>query len=378
MYYALIFIFVLCFYGGTNFYIGKRIFQFFGYLFPSFSLKGFVGIFSVISLSIVVANLIPFPRIKGAISWIGAYWMGIYAYLCMFFLISDGVILLGKLFSIIPNPVPQRLRFYATMGVVALTMGMVGYGIYNAKQIKHVSYTIQLREMALKNEMKIVLISDLHLGAVHSEKRIPKIVQEINHLEPDLVCIVGDIFNDDFHGIRQPDQVIDLLKGIKAKYGVYASLGNHDGGKTFNEMVHFLEESNIKLLMDEQITIDDRLILIGRIDPSPIGGFGEMKRRETREFLTSINTDLPIVVMDHTPSRIDQYGSEVDLVLSGHTHRGQIFPFHWITNAIFTLDYGYYHKDDKYPHFIVTSGVGTWGPPMRIGSNCEIVSITLR
>lgn len=87
---------------------------------------------------------------------------------------------------------------------------------------------------------------------------------------------------------------------------------------------------------------------------------------------------MPIVVMEHTPANIEQYGSEIDLVLAGHTHKGQIVPFNLATKAIFTVDYGHYQKDADSPHVIVTSGVSTWSMPMRIGSNNEIVSILLR
>jgi len=93
--------------------------------------------------------------------------------------------------------------------------------------------------------------------------------------------------------------------------------------------------------------------------------------------LATRDPNMPLVVIDHTPSNIEQYGSEIDLVLAGHTHRGQIFPFNLMTKAIFTVDYGHYQKDTDSPHFIVTSGVGTWGMPMRVGTNNEIVSILL-
>lgn len=370
-----IIIIVLSFYGGMNFYIGKRIFQGISYLFPHISSKAYIGAYLFIASSMVTAILVPFPRIKGMMSRIGSYWMGIFVYLLLLFLVADLIISLGSIAKITPNSMPQSIRFYAGLIVVSLTAGLVSYGIYSADQIKHASYDIQMRDAV---GMKIALISDLHLGAVNSEKRLPEIVRDINDLKPDIVCIAGDIFNDDYNAIAHPDEAVELIKGIKATYGVYASLGNHDGGKTLNEMIHFLEQSNIKLLNDEYSIIDDRLVLIGRLDPSPIGGFGEMKRKDIKEILSSIDADLPIVVMDHTPLKIEQYGSEIDLVLSGHTHRGQIFPFNFITSAIFTSDYGHYRKDDSSPHFIVTSGAGTWGPPMRVGTNSEIASISLR
>lgn len=290
----------------------------------------------------------------------------------------DGCFCISTIVKIIPNPMPQNIRFYVGLVVILLTTGLVSYGIYYANQIKYTFYDIKTKKTTFSVDMKIVLIADLHLGAVNSEKRLESIVQSINNLEPDIVCIAGDIFNHDFNALRNPDEAIDLLKSITTTYGVYACLGNHDGGKTFNEMISFLEQSNIKLLNDEYVIIDERLVLFGRVDPSPIGGFGELKRKDITEIISSLDTNMPVVVMDHSPSNIEQYGREVDLIIAGHTHRGQIFPFNLMTNAIFVIDYGHYQKDADSPHVIVTSGASTWGMPMRVGTNNEIVSILLR
>jgi len=371
-------IFIISFYGGTNFYIGRRIFQWLSLLFQNINGTIYAGIYLFIALSLILGYL-PLPSIiKETMRWIGAYWMGIFVYLLLLFLLSDAVLLLGSIVKIFPNPLPQDIRFWAGLMVILVTAGVVSYGIYHANQIQYVSYNIQTQETPVSADMKIVLIADLHLGDVNSEKRLERIVRGINNLAPDLVCIAGDIFNDDFHAIRNPDEAINLLKSITATYGVWACLGNHDGGSTFNEMLGFLKESNIRLLNDEYVIVDDRLVLFGRVDPSPIGGFGEIKRKDITEIIASLNTNMPVVVMDHTPSNIDQYGGEVDLVLSGHTHRGQIFPANLITNAMFVVDYGHYQKDANSPHVIVTSGAGTWGMPMRVGTNNEIVSILLR
>ena len=370
-------IFILTFYGGSSFYLGRKIFQWMKLLFPQINGTIYGVIYGFFALSLIMVFL-PLPAIiKGVMSWIGSYWMGILIYLVIFFLLADLLILIGSILKIIPTPIPQSIPFFASLAAILLTVSFVSYGIYNANQIKHVSYDIQTKETTLSDGMKIILISDLHLGAVNSEKSLESIVQKINKLEPDLVCIVGDIFNDDYNALQDPERAINLLKSIKATYGLYGSLGNHDGGKTFGDMITFLERSNIKLLNDEYEIIDERLVLLGRVDPSPIGGFDELKRKDVTEIIASLDANMPIVVMDHTPSNIEQYGEEVDLVLAGHTHRGQIFPGNLITNAVFEVDYGHYQKDAASPHVIVTSGVGTWGMPMRVGSNNEIVSINL-
>jgi predicted MPP superfamily phosphohydrolase len=142
-------------------------------------------------------------------------------------------------------------------------------------------------------------------------------------------------------------------------------------------MTAFLEQADIRLLSDEYAVIDNRLILAGRLDGSPIGGYGEQKRRELSDFLVSQDPSLPVIVLDHNPAHVHSYGKEADLILCGHTHKGQLFPANFITNAMYAVDYGYYQKDPQSPHVIVTSGVGYWGMPMRVGTDCEIVTIHL-
>ena len=367
---------MLSIYTGSNFYIAKRSFQWLSIFLPNINWKIFISIYAVIIFS-VLFGFLPFPSgVKRIIGWISSHWMAIYVYLLMFILLADITLLFGSLLKLIPAPLPQNVRFLAGLIVVLLTAGFIVYGKYNAGKIHHVSYDIQTEKKRLSSDLKIVLISDLHLGAINSEKNLVNIVQGINNQKADLVCIAGDIFNDDFYSLRNPSLAIDLLKSINSTYGVYACLGNHDGGKTFTEMINFLEQSNIKLLNDEHTIIDDRLLLIGRLDPSPIGGFGGLRRKDINDIVSLGDTDLPVVVMDHNPANIGQYGNDVDLILSGHTHKGQIFPANLITKALFVVDYGYYKKHG--PNVIVTSGAGTWAMPMRIGTNNKIVSIILR
>ena len=135
------------------------------------------------------------------------------------------------------------------------------------------------------------------------------------------------------------------------------------------------KRSNIKLLNNDYIIIDNRILLLGRPDSSFTG---EVKRKPFSEIMAQIDTQLPIVVMDHSPAHIEEYGNAVDLILAGHTHRGQLFPGSLLTRRIFTIDYGHYQKDPSSPHVIVTQGVHTWMMPVRTGTNNEIVSIRLR
>lgn len=368
---------VLMVYGGVNVYIGRKLFRLLEQLFPSIHAVWFAIVYSLIALSLIVSFLPVSRTIKRIANWIGSYWMGAFVYLWLFYVILDIVLLAATLMTIIRRPIEPSVHFYAGLLVVLLTIGFVSYGIAHARKLKHVAYAIKTNAAKHATPMKIVLVSDLHLGAVNSEKRLPLIVKKINEQKPDIVCVVGDIFNDDYTAIKNPQQAIEQLKSIAATYGVYASLGNHDGGKTFDQMVSFLEQSNIQLLRDEYTIIDERLALFGRLDPSPIGGYGAYKRKDITYKLKELDPNMPVVVMDHTPSHLEQYSEQVDLILAGHTHKGQVFPGNLITKKVFTVDYGHYQKDKDSPHVIVSSGAGTWGMPMRVGSSSEVVSIQI-
>ncbi len=375
------FAFVSVVLGGANYYVAKRMHQCLSYLFPNINTAVYAGIVVFLALVMVfgfMRSMLPLPVFaKNLIGGISMYWMGIFVYLVVFFVLSDVGLFVCRLLRITPKPVPTSVRFYVGIAVAVITSVTVCYGIYNAKQIRNVSYSVEFNQRELDGKLRIVVISDLHLGALGSEEKQEKAVTKINEINPDLICVAGDIFDNDFDAINSPDRASNQIKKLKSKYGVYACLGNHDAGKTAGRMIEFLEKSDVEVLNDEAIVVDNRFTLIGRLDETPIGGCGELKRTDTEAVLAGANKDLPIIVMEHNPMHIDEYGNKVDLIVSGHTHNGQLFPFNIITKIMYKVDYGHYRQDNESPHVIVTSGVGTWGMPMRVGSHSEIVVVDL-
>jgi len=339
-------------------------------------------VFILITVTMILgfmSSVLPFPaRIKRFFSLISVYWMSIFVYLLLFNLIADVIIFISGYINVISKPIPQNVIFYSGSSVIFLTAGFVGYGLYNATRLHQTSYEIKLANNLLNN-LKIVLISDSHLGAANRfERDLEIIIQSINDMKPDIVCWTGDIFNGDFYAMKNPDRTSSLLNKIESTYGVFACPGNHDAGATFGQMVEFLKKSNVHLLVDEYTTIDERFVLIGRFDSSPIGDAGGIKRKDISDILSTIDSNLPVIVMDHNPGSIGEYDDRINLILAGHTHKGQIFPFSYITRAIFDVDYGHYQKNKNNPHVIVTSGLSTWGPPLRIGTKNEIVKIIVQ
>ncbi len=378
---VLMFLIVLLVFGGVNYYVGVKLFNWFVLFLPNLNTKLFIGIFLLLSLVFVLGNS-PLPAfLKQVFNWIGSYWMGTFIYLFLFTVLGDLLILLGKAFSLISNPIPQSLRFWTGLAVILATVALVAYGLFNAMQLKLVSYDVKVKDKTLQQSFKIAMISDLHIGAVNSEQYLEKTVEMINSIEADIVLMPGDMFNDDYYLIQNPEKVIGLLQQIKSKHGVYASLGNHDGGKNYADFVNLLTRSGIKLLNDEALIVNGKVALLGRVDASPVGGFPHFSRKSTEEVqavIAGLPKELPLIVMDHNPKHIGEYGGETDLIVAGHTHRGQIFPGNLFTKALFAVDYGYYRKDENSPQVVVSSGEGTWAMPMRVGSQREVVEIRLQ
>lgn len=333
------------------------------------------GVILVAILGSFVISRIPNNGVPRIILIIGHYALGFLVYLVMFINFADLLLFLGKIVHLLPTPLSRQTALITGAAVMLIAVSVSVYGTVHSLSIKTQSYEVQLHQAGEGEEtdfLQIVQISDLHLGYLIDQGHVQKIVKAVNAVNPDIVCITGDIFDGDITSLKDPIALQQLLSEIRAPYGVYACLGNHDAGASYRQMLEFLSGANVQVLQDEAVVIDDRLILAGRKDSSPIGGQGD--KRE--EFAIPVGAKhLPVIVMDHQPGNIREYGDNADLILSGHTHRGQIFPFNFITNAIFDVDYGYYQMPDNGPQVIVTSGAGTWGPPQRVATDNEIVSI---
>lgn len=326
---------------------------------------------------------------------IGAYWLGTFVYLSLS-AIAFGIIFWAiRLIAHPQEKAMRKMRLVRGWLVVCVTACISAYGFVHADNplVTWYSYDVQQNqakalasdaEQAAKiafrqqGAVRIVLVSDTHLGAAGTEARFPRIVDMINAQKPDVVLIAGDIFNNDFKTIESPEAIVAQFRRIEAPLGVYACLGNHDCGYGFDAMLEQLEQGNVTLLREDFATIDGRFIVVGRQDGTPISSTDGFRRGSYESIAARIgNSDLPIVVLDHNPAHIGEYGSDVSMVLSGHTHGGQIFPLTLVTAAMYVTDHGLWQQDAESPVLLVTSGVDYWGPPMRVGSDAEIAVIDM-
>lgn len=328
------------------------------------------GVFVAAVLAFFVASRFPDSKAPRRLCAASHYGLGFLIYFMMLANIVSLLLFLGRAIRLLASPLPVSLPI--GIAVLAISLALAVFGAVHGKTIRTKNYNIKLS--GAQGGLKIALFSDLHLGYVIDEKHLQKIVTAINAAEPDIVCIAGDIFDGDITALQNPDALKALFKQINAPHGVYACLGNHDAGKGYDGMVDFLADAGIRLLLDEAEIIGNRFIIAGRRDTYPIGGQGEKRTELT---LPESCENLPLIVMDHKPDTITGYSNRTGLILCGHTHKGQLFPFNMVTNAVFDVHYGYYQVPETAIQVIVTSGAGTWGPPQRIASDNEIAVIQI-
>jgi predicted MPP superfamily phosphohydrolase len=222
--------------------------------------------------------------------------------------------------------------------------------------------------------LHITMVSDVHLGTLIGKRKAEKLVSMINAGKPDLILFAGDLVDEDIAPVIRKDVGVSLLK-LKAPLGVYAITGNHEYIGGVEKAVRYLSDHNIRYLRDTVECIGGGIYLVGREDKDR-ERFSGKPRKALGELLSGIDRSLPVILLDHQPFNLEKAaGQGIDLQLSGHTHHGQVWPFNYITKAMYSISWGY--RKIGHTHFYVSCGFGTWGPPIRLGNRPEIVQITL-
>lgn len=350
-----------------------------------------IVIYIIIATSLLTAFLLPESIFQRGLKQLSNYWLGTFLYILLVVAIVDGVRLILKRMKCINQKKLASRKTFVLTGTfcIVLIASLSIWGILNAKVIRTTDYTVDVNKQCEGiDSLNVVLVSDFHLGYSIGNWHMQQMVTKINQMNPDIVCIAGDIFDNDYEALYEPDKIAATLQGIKSKYGVYACYGNHDisekilAGFTFApegkkesdpRMDALLKTAGIQLLRDDAITIDDKFYLIARPD-SERPGRGITTRKTPQEITASLDHTKPILLMDHQPRELDELSAAgVDLDMCGHTHNGQVFPGNLTVRLFWENAYGYLKKGDM--HNIVTSGIGVFGPNMRVAAKSEIAQI---
>ena len=392
----MIFLFLLPFYLGVSSYMMFRFFYWMKHCNHRFNWLRFKVPFAVVylfmALSPVIAFLLPKSAVAIVIRRLSTYWIGIMLYSLLYVVLFDLLRLIAK-HTKLKNTLLFSRGSVISIGsvVVACAVATCLYGIFNARNIKVNEYSVTVNKSCGSDKhLKAVLVADLHMGYAIGVDHITNMVEKINQQDADIVIIAGDIFDNSYDGMDDPEGIKAQLKSIKSKYGVYAVYGNHDidekilmgftfdwGGKQLHseKMTNFMKECNIKLINDESVLINDEFYLVGRRDTDK-PGTEDGTRAEISELTKDLDKTKPIFVLSHEPDELQKTADAgADIDFSGHTHDGQLFPGNLTIGLFWENPCGMIKKDNMYS--IVTSGVGVYGTFMRAGTDAEICSVDI-
>ncbi|MBZ5552732.1 MAG: metallophosphoesterase [Acidobacteriia bacterium] len=366
-------------YGLVNFYIFVRGWQ---SIPPGSTLRSaYAIVFWVLALAFILGrtleNMWPSP-LSDLFVWMGSFWIAAMIYFFIACVVFDLLRLVHHFRPFFPPPVMAyytQSKYVAAAGTIGLVALLLLAGHINAliPRVKTLELTIPKKVEGMKS-VNIVAASDIHLGTIVGRQRFDQVVEKINSLAPDIVLLAGDIVDEDLAPVIKQN-LGEALRNIKPRYGVYAITGNHEYFGGVEAACTYLEEHNVVMLRDRAVKVNGTFFLVGREDRSYNHRMGR-QRKTLKELMAGVDRQFPVILMDHQPFRLNEAVDQgVDLQISGHTHHGQLWPVNYIIQALFELGWGYRKIGNT--HVYVSSGLGTWGPPVRIGNRPEIVNIRL-
>jgi predicted MPP superfamily phosphohydrolase len=329
----------------------------------------YVLIYLALFLVYPVSNLL---REGGtALTAIANYLLPFFLYAFLFVLLLDLLLLLNMLFRVIPREKikSKSFRCIGLPVIILCSMVVVVAGIINFNTIRLTEYKVTIPAGSSDiSHLKIAFASDFHLEENTPAPFIERFVKEIETINPDLMLFGGDIVEGDREDERM-EHFKKLLSSITTRYGVFGVPGNHEHYARQDKGSFFIK-AGIDMLSDSVVFIDGSFILAGRNDSHTT------TRKSVEEIMRTIPDSLPVILMDHRPTEIEQISkTSADIVLSGHTHNGQLFPINFITRSVYELSYGHMKKGDT--HFFVSSGIRLWGFPVRTTGKSEIMVINV-
>lgn len=370
---------VLTIYGIGNFYVfyhGLQALSGYQWIKPYY-----IVVFIFLALSYIAARFLQaynYNGISDVFLLIGSFWLAAILYFFLISLTIDIFRAINHFITIFPafiNFNYEKSKFAVLIVSVLTVSGLLVYGYFNAREPVINKIELNLSKENSKNStLNIVAISDIHLGPLSSGKWFDDIVTKINSLNPDVILLAGDVIDEDIKPVLDRN-LGDHLLNLKSKYGVFAITGNHEYIGGVEPAVKYLTDHNITVLRDTAVFINNQFYLAGREDRD-MERFSGKKRKSVEEVLAEVDIKYPVIFMNHQPTQLDELTSKgIDLSISGHTHHGQFFPNNLVTNLIYEVSKGLVKKEDTWIY--VSTGLGTWGPPIRIGNKPEIVNFII-
>lgn len=334
------------------------------------------GLMIVMILTPIIVRVVEsanFEREARVFAYAGYTWMGL---LFLFFIASFSLDVWRLLVYVAEGLLKSSLsalKFsYRQAFFLPLFAAMLaaGYGIYEAMNIR--TETIVLKSSKITRPVRIVQISDVHLGLLIREPRLARILEKVTAASPDIFVSTGDLVDgqtDSLNGVS------DLLREIRAPLGKFAVTGNHEFYAGLDRSLDFTKQAGFRVLRGEGTSVAGLINIAGVDDPAVIS-YGRSREVPERELLSGLPRDKFTLFLKHRPDVEKSAEGLFDLQLSGHAHKGQIFPFTLIVRLVFPQIAGLYDLSSG-SHLYVSRGSGTWGPPIRLLAPPEVTVIDL-
>ncbi|MBN2429669.1 MAG: metallophosphoesterase [Deltaproteobacteria bacterium] len=299
------------------------------------------------------------------LAWIGYSWMGLlFLAFAVFALLGCWEIVVFIARKLVPS-LPSLSLHGAVSALIVLfgVLGTVFYGFQEASDIR--VEKVRLTSAKLPSDfgvLKIVQVSDLHLGLIHREETLAPIISRIRELKPDLVVATGDIVDAQIDHLKE---LSILWQNLNPPLGKFAVTGNHEYYAGLKQALDFLQKSGFEVLRNRAQAVDQYFVVAGVDDPA------RGNRVDEVAVLNPIEKGRYVIFLKHRPRLNEKAAGLFDLQLSGHAHRGQIFPFNFLTGLEYPMQNGLYPLPGG-SYLYASRGTGTWGPPIRVGSPPEI------
>lgn len=357
----IIFLTVVILYAAACFYVGFRFIRPLATKVLRISASVVYTLFCVLFFAQrAVVGMLPL-WLNDIVYTIGTMWLVVVMYGVMLLLVLDLGRLMARLRGLRKPLTKTTMAFMAALLCLILFMGY-----RNAVSTNYTRYEFSSQNLPVGDTLTVAVVSDLHMGYAIDQTDIQRMVDMVNASEADMCVIAGDLVDGDLHPVVSQDLGRPLDNIVCPTYAV---VGNHEYIGGVEQAEEYLRSLRLTLLRDSSVVIGG-VNIIGRDDLS-------MTRTHERRSVAEMKKDSCFnIVVDHQPGAIDEsVGEMIDLHLSGHTHAGQVWPIRALVKKVFDMDYGF--KKQGMTHIVVTSGFGTWGPRMRLGSHSEVVLIKI-
>lgn len=335
----------------------------------------FVGLASAYFLGRIVERFSNGIMVR-FLEWMGAYWLGAMVYFLLIVIAIDLFRLINHYVPLIPAGLRQNLQqFKFVVGIAAIIVVSIVLiiGRWNATHPQIKNLEIDIHKKANAEAISIAFASDIHLGSLVGQRQLKQLVEIIEVKQPDLILFGGDLLDEDLLPVIRRN-LGQCLEELRAPLGKFTVTGNHEFIGGVDNAVQYLENHGITVLRDSSIQLSNGIWIIGRDDRDGKRFSGGESRQALNELISEVNSKQPLILLDHQPVNLSEsIVNGIDLQLSGHTHHGQLWPLNYITSKLFQISRGY--KLIERTHFLVSSGFGTWGPPIRLASRSEIYFI---